>query len=373
MERRELSPFLASIVFLSAVSALGGPPAAPVRKAEALPPTSTPVSSEPYCGLYCVFAVMRLYDRDVDFASLLSPEYISSTRGSTLEELQRAAVDRGLYVTPIGNLTTRALRSSPYPLILHVKTAGRAREYGHYELFLGTRDGKARLYDPPSPVRTVPFAELARRWQGTALVLSDAPIDMRVITGPAMWRLVAHALAAAALIGMLKLVQKRRRASSAAVAVGGAFKVSAVQGLGLVLAALSLGATYHYMDEEGFLASPGATEQIQKDYAGTFIPRIDVGDAQEYLDGDTLFIDARFPRDFESGHFAGAINVPVNTNREKRRDILAAVSKDAPLLVYCQSARCTYAERLAIGLVEDGYSRVAVMRGGWQEYQRGQP
>ncbi len=338
-------------------------------------PVAVPASAsaEPYCGLYCVFAVMRLYDREIDFASLLRPEYISSTKGSTLEELQRAAVDRGLHVAPIGNLTTRALRSSPYPVILHVKTAGRTREYGHYELFLGTKDGKARLCDPPSPVRIVPFAELARRWQGTALVVSDTPIDMAVITRPALWRLAGCAFSAAALIGILKWAQSRRRGSFAAASVGRAFGASAAQGLGLILASLSLGVIYHYVDEEGFLAGAGATEQIEKDYAGTFIPRVDVADVRRHLEGDTQFIDARFPRDFDSGHLAGAINLPVNADREQRRDILASIPKDKPLLVYCQSARCTYAERVAIGLVADGYSRVAVVRGGWQEYQRSRP
>lgn len=80
-------------------------------------------SSGSYCGIYCLYAVMKLSDINVGPTELLKPEYIGSHRGSSLAELKKAAQDNGLYAIPVGKLTTRELRQSPYPVILHIKFA----------------------------------------------------------------------------------------------------------------------------------------------------------------------------------------------------------------------------------------------------------
>jgi hypothetical protein len=139
-------------------------------------PTKQHRPSGAYCGAYCLYAVMRVADIDIDPKELLKPEYIGSAGGSSLAELKKAAEDYGMYAAVVGRLTTRELRQSPYPIILHVKSAADKKGYDHYELFLETKNGQARLYDPPEPVRVVPFYELAPRWDGTGLIVSaDRP------------------------------------------------------------------------------------------------------------------------------------------------------------------------------------------------------
>lgn len=117
----------------------------------------------PFCGLYCLYAAMKLSGQEIGFTELLKPEYVGSRKGSSLAELQLAAEDYGMYAVSVNKLTTQGLRSSPYPIILHVKSTMDKEDYGHFELFLGTENGQARLFNPPEPVRSVPFHELAPR------------------------------------------------------------------------------------------------------------------------------------------------------------------------------------------------------------------
>lgn len=77
--------------------------------------------SHRHCGLYCVYATIRLAGKKVDFTELVKPEYLGSRKGSSVLELMKAVEDYGLFVAPVGNLNTRVLRNYPHPVILHVK------------------------------------------------------------------------------------------------------------------------------------------------------------------------------------------------------------------------------------------------------------
>lgn len=70
-------------------------------------------SSGPYCGIYCLYTTMKLTNREVDFRELVKPEYIGSRKGSSLEDLKKAAEDNGLYAVPVGKLTSQVLRNCP--------------------------------------------------------------------------------------------------------------------------------------------------------------------------------------------------------------------------------------------------------------------
>ena len=141
-------------------------------------------SSGVYCGIYCLYAVMKLSNIDVNCGKLLKPEYIGSPQGSSLAELKKAAEDNGLHAAAVSKLTVKELRQSPYPVILHVKSAPDKKQYDHYELFLKTKDGQALLYDPPQPARLVPFYQLAPRWDGIGLIVSPQPIDLALFSPP---------------------------------------------------------------------------------------------------------------------------------------------------------------------------------------------
>lgn len=83
---------------------------------------------------------------------------------------------------------------------------------------------------------------------------------------------------------------------------------------------------------------------------------------------DIVFVDARPPLDYESGHVAGAISVPY-FEAEKHLD---RVPRDRWAVVYCE---CPHAEaqQVADALLAAGYTKVKVIDeglGGWRDLGR---
>jgi len=325
-------------------------------------------TSGSYCGIYCLYAVMKLSNIDVDPNELLKPEYIGSHKGSSLAELKKAAEDNRLYAAPVGKLTTRWLCQSPYPVILHVKSTADRKEYDHYELFLETKDGQARLYGPPAPVRLVPFYKLAPRWDGTGLIVSDTPIDLGAVFAPARKRFIIYAVIAIAVILSIRWVRRHWLPSLNMMSRRRSFGLSIAQVAGLATAVLLWAITYHFANDEGFLAHPDATAAIQQAHLDSFLPKLTERQVRKLLNTDTVFIDARIPTDFEAGHLKGAINVPANTCQDEHQKAMADVAKDARIVIYCQSAGCPFAKKVAIKLITDGYSNVSLFKDDWQKW-----
>lgn len=324
-------------------------------------------SPDSYCGIYCLYTVMKLSDIDVDPQELLKPEYIGSPRGSSLAELKKAAEDNGMHAMPVGKLTTRELRQSPYHIILHVKSAADRKEYNHYELFLETRDGQAKLYDPPQPVRLVPFYELAPRWDGTGLIVSAEPIDLGTLFAPARKRFITYAAIAIAVILVVRWGRRRWLPTADTMSRHRLLGLSIAQGAGLAIAALLCGMLYHFANDEGFLANANAPVSIQQAHLANFIPKVSKKEIHKLLNTNTVFIDARLKRDFETGHLEGAISVPVNARDDERSKAMVDITKDARIVVYCQTSGCRFAENVAIKLIADGFSNVSLFKGNWRK------
>lgn len=337
----------------------------PAKTAQPPPKSCSPLGS--YCGIYCLYATMKLSDMDVKPAELLKPEYIGSHNGSSLAELKKAAEDHGLYAIPLGKLTTRELRQSPYPVILHVKSAADRKQYDHYELLLETKNGQARLYDPPQPVKLVPFYELASRWDGTGLVVSAEPIELGAIFAPAHKRFIMYAVIAVAVILSCRWGRRRWLTSATMMSRRRLFGLSIAQGTGFAIAALLCGMLYHFANDEGFLAHANATAAIQKAHLPNFIPKLSERQARKLVNTNTLFVDARLNTDFETQHLKGAINVPINATDDERLRAMEGVAMDTAIVVYCQTSACQFAEQVALKLVSDGFSNVSLFKGNWRK------
>jgi rhodanese-related sulfurtransferase len=322
----------------------------------------------PYCGVYCLYSALKSMGRDVGFRELVKPEYIGSGQGSTMAELSKAARDYGLFAGVAARLTTRGLSQCPYPAILHVKADLYHPTYDHYELFLGTEDGRAKLFNPPEPPRLVPFRDLAPRWDGYALALSDKPFEIDAIFGPDRQRLLMYGALGALAVVALHLVISRIPLRQGPRPRRRQLGLSGAQAAALGAAALIAGVVYHVAGREGLVANAQATASFQKAYLGGFIPKIGVRQVRRALETDTVLIDARYAEDFQTGHLTGAISLPIDANEAKWRKTMAPIPPKASIIVYCQSAGCKFAERVAGKLVEDGYSDVSVFKGGWAEW-----
>ena len=80
-----------------------------------------------------------------------------------------------------------------------------------------------------------------------------------------------------------------------------------------------------------------------------------------------LAIDARADFQYAFGHIPGALNIPFDTENLSEQ-ISQRSLQDRPLIVYCSSADCPAAERLAARLVATGCCFVRLYPGGWDDW-----
>ena len=71
---------------------------------------------------------------------------------------------------------------------------------------------------------------------------------------------------------------------------------------------------------------------------------------------------------FIFGALAGAISLPVDANEATWRQTTSMIPPGRPILVYCQSDRCKFAERVSARLINDGFSPISIYRGGWSDW-----
>jgi len=320
-----------------------------------------------------LFRSLKLAGQDVDYPDLVKPEYYGRLMGSSLAELNRAAKDYGLYAGVVTRLTTRALRDCPYQAILHVRRGLESKEYDHYQLYLGTENGKAKMFDPPGDVKLVAFSELAPLWDGYALFVSPRPFDVDAIFTADRQRLLLFAVVGGLILLAAHLGRRLWLAVAGNLPRRWSLGLTAGQAAVLALAALLCGGFYHFSNEEGLLANAAATKSFQKAYAGGFIPRISETKTRKLLGTGTVFIDARLAADYERGHLDGAISVPVDGNDAIWRQRTADIPRDARVVLYCQSAGCKFAERVGIKLIEDGFTNLSIFKGGWVEWKAAHP
>jgi rhodanese-related sulfurtransferase len=340
---------------------------------EATMTPSPAAGPRPHCGLYCIYSILKLAGQDVDYRDLVKPEDYGRLMGSSLAELNRAAEDYGLYAGVVTRLSTRALRDCPYQAVLHVRRNPESKEYDHYQLFLGTENGKARMLNPPGDVRLVEFSDLAPLWDGYALFVSPRPFDVDAIFTADRQRLLLYAVIGGLILLAAHLGRRLWLAVAGDLPRRWSLGLTAGQAAALVLAALLCAGFYHFNSDEGLLANPVAMESFQKAYAGGFIPRISEKTTRMLLGTGTVFIDARLSPDYERGHLEGAISVPVDANDTIRRQRTSGIPRDARVVLYCQSAGCKYAERVGVRLIEDGFTHLSIFKGGWVEWKAAHP
>jgi hypothetical protein len=137
--------------------------------------------SYPYCGIYSLVTILGTFDKHPDIKTLLIPEYIGSFKGSSNEELVKAAESNGLYAQTYGGLTWHELKTVTSPMILHFRNSFADEKYNHWVAYLGVKGKHARIIDFPKPLEMISFAELMAKWDGTAIVISDKPINSNLI------------------------------------------------------------------------------------------------------------------------------------------------------------------------------------------------
>jgi rhodanese-related sulfurtransferase len=119
----------------------------------------------------------------------------------------------------------------------------------------------------------------------------------------------------------------------------------------------------------------GLKEMIQE--ARVSVEEVSVHDAHDGMQNGSvhLLIDVREPFEWDKGHLPDAANVPRGL-LELRADPESPVTnpelsgnKDARVIVYCTKAPSARSMLAAQTLARMGYSNVAALRGGLEEWQ----
>ncbi len=325
-----------------------------------------------YCGICSLFRAASALGSDIHFNDFLKPEYISSRQGSSLNDLIRAAGDQGLCVEAMGHMNCTILRYVQCPVILHVKNdLATTKEYNHWILFAGTEEGKARVYDGVHSVELIDFADLAARWDGIGLLISDSSISVSSLWLVVISQFVFYAGACAGVIALLLWLQlwwanKLRWASN----FRGWHRCVGELATLLVLAVV-LGAGFRWAHAGGFLSAPQGVAAIQDMHLGGFLRKVRAEDVPKLLDAeDVTIVDARLPQDFVAGHLANAISIPPSSSSEQCQQALAGVPISNRILLYCQSNGCPYSEIAARKLIALGYSNILYFRDGWIAWEK---
>lgn len=91
--------------------------------------------------------------------------------------------------------------------------------------------------------------------------------------------------------------------------------------------------------------------------------------------GEALVLDARPEIFHRLGHIPGALSLPRDAFEVSFARLLPQLEKQIAgrpplLLLYCQSASCEDALLVANALARNGFSRLAIFQGGWDEWER---
>lgn len=95
---------------------------------------------------------------------------------------------------------------------------------------------------------------------------------------------------------------------------------------------------------------------------------ISLAQAYELYRNKILFVDARDPEEFEDGHIAGAVNLPLFQLNDYTSTI-SSLSKSEPIVTYCEGSDCDMSIRLGNELFSKGFKKVFVFFGGWEEWK----
>lgn len=144
------------------------------------------------------------------------------------------------------------------------------------------------------------------------------------------------------------------------MAAGGRMLRTLRQTLVIILAGAALGLAANEVSPRRILfltppkALPQVTDTISLEVANTL-----------WSSGTALFLDARATADYNAGHIAGALSLPIEEFDDHYPQVQPMLTPDSSIVAYCDGVDCDLSHRLMDRLRELGYHNVRLLANGW--------
>ena len=325
----------------------------------------------PYCGVYALYMIASDFGIDIPINNLIKPSVVNAYEGSTLAQLEVAARENDLYARSYTGLSLIHLDSSPYPMILHVKKQG-ADRFNHYVAYLGREGRYIQIYDSndsTNEIRWMTSDWISAHWDGTALVVSDTPVEaswaMQSWGRGVLVLCLSASLVAIILILLQKILYEHMFANHPHGLACRLINIAILTALSLVFAAI-----FHLSDKAGYYGEASdVVNMIQAKNAGRFLPNISrEGLREAQLAGNVTIVDSRRPADYAKGHIDGAVNIPWNATDEVIDQIISKFENSGFVVVYCSGPSCDFSEIIASRLLDKGIVGIEIYKGGWEQW-----
>lgn len=290
-----------------------------------------------YCGVYSAYAVLDHYNRTVPFDSLLEPDYVSGYQGSTASEVARALADHGVVAKSFSGLGLFDLRMAGGPIILHVRGHQGTRDYRHWVVFLGEQDGRAVVLDPSRGESRIRYSRLMSLWDGVGVATARSTGALYSWRGLGIGRWLATLV----FLGCLLLPNIRMLDRWVPVNLGSPNRLPALVRAGVFVGICTvLAVVADLLDREGLFRNNEARAALVSVHSPREFPVIDLRGAVELhqrsddtsTESPTVWIDARFARDFAYGHIPGAYNLPVDATFAAEDAVVERIPMNAEIV-----------------------------------------
>jgi rhodanese-related sulfurtransferase len=307
-----------------------------------------------YCGIYAVYGAGRTLGAEISFSTLVSPRFVSSVQGSSIDDLVRAIDHVNLKCKVFSGLGYRSISGTSCPLILHVCSEQQFVAYNHWLLFLGISNGSACIADSDGGPRLVPIGELLARWDGVAIAVFQNNGDKNEISGRKKNELFQWVAVCALIVALLLKVQHPVRC--------------------LLVLCGGLMVVLHIATPVGFGRNSQVLSMVETVIRSDNYQQVEYEWVVQYCESKniTLF-DVRYQEDSARQMIPGAIALPIDALQSDFEMVVASVPRDRTVVVYCQSRQCSFSRIMAIRLMEAGFTRIHVYSGGYKEWAARRP
>lgn len=333
---------------------------AKIAVAKLLPTTSPDWdidTSGPLCGVYAACTALKMLCFDAEPRDFIAARYIGKCGGSTPEEVASIIEDCGAKAQIVSRLSSFDLRQVDCPVIANVRSNANSKRFDHWVVVVKDEDAFL-VFDGPKQKAKLRPAEFLAMWSGLGILVSaksDNPLMSVWLGRLAVMQLVLIGCGVTTSVSATRINLRSCKMPTQFLFIILGSLVFACLGSALVadLANYSHG-----------LAVATAAHSDHGYRHGT------LDDAtQASSDPTKLLVDARLEQDYQRGSISKAVNIPVNASPWSIRDYLQNLSRETPIVIFCQSAACGYDESVAENLVALGFHDVTVCNQGWAEYK----